>query len=70
MSEDPGTAGTTRREVLTKAVFVAPSILTLTAVASFASAGSNSHSDDHGKPDDLENRGKRGKPPKYGNFGD
>jgi len=33
-------ADTTRREVLKKAVFVAPVILTLSAVPSFASAGS------------------------------
>jgi hypothetical protein len=32
---------TTRRELLTKAVFVAPAILTLAAAPAFASAGSS-----------------------------
>ena len=36
------TTSTTRREVLRKGVFVAPAILTLAAVPSFASAGSGS----------------------------
>ena len=40
MSEQFTTADTTRREILKKAVFVAPVILTLPAVPSFASAGS------------------------------
>jgi hypothetical protein len=42
--------GTTRREVLTKAVYVAPVILTLAAVPAFASAGSGA----------LENTGASG----------
>jgi hypothetical protein len=43
------TSDTTRREVLRKGLFVAPAILTLAAVPSFASAGSgqNSQGDDN-----------------------
>jgi hypothetical protein len=37
----------TRREVLKKAVYVAPVILTLPAVASFAASGSRWHRDDN-----------------------
>ena len=39
----------TRREVLEKAVYISPVILTLPAVLSFASAGSgeDDHDDDH-----------------------
>jgi len=40
MSESFPPAETTRREVLVKALYVTPVILTLTAVPSFASAGS------------------------------
>jgi hypothetical protein len=40
MSETFLPAETTRREVLVKALYVTPVILTLTAVPSFASAGS------------------------------
>jgi len=42
MSDILPTAETTRREVLTKALYVTPVILTLTAIPSFASAGSGS----------------------------
>ena len=64
MSETRCPDGTTRREVLTKAVFVAPAILTLTAVASFASAGSTSHDPhDRDKHDDKHEK-KHGKPEK------
>ena len=43
MSEKPNSKSTTRREVLKKAAFVAPSIITLTAKPAFASAGSQDH---------------------------
>jgi len=36
----------TRREVLTKAAYMAPAIVTLPVLLSFASAGSGHHSDD------------------------
>ena len=39
MADKARPKATTRREVLTKAVFVAPAILTLTAAPAFASAG-------------------------------
>ncbi len=42
MSDTVPTSETTRREVLAKALYVTPLILTLTAVPSFASAGSGS----------------------------
>lgn len=41
MSGEFGSVEATRREVLRKGVFVAPAILTLAAVPSFASAGSD-----------------------------
>jgi hypothetical protein len=44
MAED--TPGTTRRDLLRKGLFVAPAILTLAAVPSSASAGSDSGSED------------------------
>ena len=40
MAEEHKAAETTRRDVLQKAVFVAPVVLTLAAVPSFASVGS------------------------------
>jgi hypothetical protein len=40
------TRGTTRREVLRKGLFVAPTILTLAAVPSFASAGSDKYKEE------------------------
>jgi hypothetical protein len=40
MAEDTVQPGTTRRELLRKGLFVAPTVLTLTAIPSFASAGS------------------------------
>jgi len=40
MSDDLKGQATTRREILQKSVFIAPVILTLAAVPSFASAGS------------------------------
>ena len=44
--EDPlEFADTTRRDVLRKAVFVTPVILTLPVIPSFAKAGSNEHVD-------------------------
>jgi hypothetical protein len=52
MSVEPSPPGTTRREVLKKGVFVAPVVLTLTAVPSFASAGSGSGRPDGGRPGD------------------
>ena len=43
-------ADTTRRDVLRKAVFVAPVILTLPVIPSFAKAGSNEDDpEDHGE---------------------
>ena len=41
MAEEQIAAETTRREVLQKAAFVAPVVLSLAAVPSFASAGSD-----------------------------
>jgi len=43
MSEKVTSPNTTRREVLKKAVFVAPTIITRPATPSFASAGSRDH---------------------------
>ena len=43
MSEKPQSRSTTRREILKKAAFVAPTILTLAATPSFASVGSRDH---------------------------
>ena len=40
---------TTRREVIRKAMYVAPAILTLVAIPTFASAGSGSESPQRGK---------------------
>jgi hypothetical protein len=40
---------TTRREVIRKAVYVAPAILTLVAIPAFASAGSGAESSHRGK---------------------
>jgi hypothetical protein len=48
MSEEVS-AGATRREVLVKGAFVAPVILTLAAVPSFASAGSSGARDEDGQ---------------------
>jgi hypothetical protein len=42
---------TTRRDVLRKAVFIAPVILTLPVIPSFAKAGSN-EADEQGDPND------------------
>jgi hypothetical protein len=70
MSEEFSTAGPTRREVLVKGVFVAPVILTLAAVPSFASAGSSGGRDadgpngkhkQHGPPDKHDRRGRGGR---------
>jgi hypothetical protein len=58
MSEELHSAGTTRREVLTRAAYVAPIILTLTAVPSFASAGSSSGRDERDGRDDGKRRGR------------
>ena len=52
MADKPRPKATTRREVLTKAVFVAPAILTLTAAPAFASAGSSAPDRDRGRHDD------------------
>jgi hypothetical protein len=52
MADKPRPKSTTRRELLTKAVFVAPVILTLTAAPAFASAGSSSPDRDRGRHDD------------------
>ena len=49
-------ADTTRREVLRKAVFIAPAILTLAVIPSFAKAGSNEADD----PDDHGEHGEQG----------
>jgi len=48
---------TTRREILRKAVFIAPVILTLPVIPSFAKAGSNGADDhdDHGYQGDEDN---------------
>ena len=56
MSEHFETSGTTRRGLL-KAVFVAPVILTLPAIPSFARSGSNGHSDDDLQDGLQENQG-------------
>ena len=40
---------TTRRELIQKAVYVAPAILTLVAIPTFASAGSGSQSPHRGE---------------------
>ena len=52
MAEEQKAAETTRREVLQKAAFVAPVVLSLAAVPSFASAGS-------GKEDKEEEKKKK-----------
>jgi len=57
MSEGFKGQETTRREVLRKSVFVAPAILTLAAVPSFASAGSGPHNED--KKDDKYKKPKK-----------
>ena len=54
MSDTP--TSETRREVLRKAAFVAPTILTLTAVPSFASAGSGKHKDDKVKEEKIKDK--------------
>ena len=66
MSDEP-TAETTRREVL-KTIFVAPAILTLPAIPSFASAGSGTHDFEDPHKDRKEKKDKKNA--KYGNFGD
>jgi hypothetical protein len=45
-------ADTTRRDVLRKAVFIAPVILTLPVIPSFAKAGSDGGDDDHDDQND------------------
>jgi hypothetical protein len=45
-------ADTTRRDVLRKAVFIAPVILTLPVIPSFAKAGSGGGDDDHDDQND------------------
>jgi hypothetical protein len=45
----------TRREILKKAVFVTPVILTLPASASFARGGSGGHNDDQDQNDHGQN---------------
>ena len=54
MSEDLKGQETTRREILRKSVFVAPAILTLAAVPSFASAGSGN--DEYKGPKDEKDK--------------
>lgn len=50
MSEELGPRESTRREILRKAAFVAPAVLTLAAAPSFASAGSDGgHERDRGR---------------------
>ena len=56
MSDDLKGQETTRREVLRKSVFVAPAILTLAAVPSFASAGSGNYDDKDKKPKDEKDK--------------
>jgi len=53
MENPPEFADTTRREVVRKAVFIAPVILTLPVIPSFAKAGSNGTEDpdEHGEQD-------------------
>jgi hypothetical protein len=48
MTGEPLPADTTRCEVLKRAAFVAPAVLTLAAVPSLASAGSASEEPAHG----------------------
>ena len=52
-------ADTTRREILRKAVFIAPVILTLPVIPSFAKAGSNGADDpeEHGEQDNVTGSG-------------
>jgi hypothetical protein len=52
MAEEQKAAETTRREVLQKAAFVAPVVLSLAAVPSFASAGSGKDPQDPTDPKD------------------
>jgi hypothetical protein len=49
MAEEQKAPETTRREVLQKAAFVAPVVLSLAAVPSFASAGSGKEEKDKKK---------------------
>ena len=44
----------TRREVLRKAVFIAPAVLTLTAIPSFASAGSGDDKEEKVKEEKIK----------------
>ena len=50
---------TTRRDVLRKTVFIAPVVLTLPVIPSFAKAGSNEghDQDDHGHRGNQDDRG-------------
>ena len=55
-------ADTTRREILRKAVFIAPVVLTLPVIPSFAKAGSNGADDPeehgvHGEQDNVTGGG-------------
>jgi hypothetical protein len=69
MSDKPAARTTTRRQILTKAVYVAPAILTLNLSPAFASAGSSTQEhdrrdgrggrDDHNGRDDHDGRGGR-----------
>ena len=54
--EAPKVAETTRREVLQKAAFVAPVVITLAAVPSFASAGSTTSQNRQGQNGQGQNQ--------------
>jgi len=63
MSEKVTSQNTTRREILKKAAFVAPTIITLAAAPSFASAGSRDHEPrerDHDRHETKHHRPRRG----------
>ena len=64
MSGEFGSVEATRREVLRKGVFVAPAILTLAAVPSFASAGSDGGEGKYKEPKEKYKEPKEEKDPK------
>jgi ribosomal protein L12E/L44/L45/RPP1/RPP2 len=59
MSKERNPEETTRRDVLQKALFVAPAVLTLAAVPSIASAGSGK--DDKEEKEEKEKKEKKEK---------
>jgi predicted small lipoprotein YifL len=60
----------TRREVLQKALYVAPLIVTLPAFLSFASAGSGQDGPKGGNDDEKEKPGDKGKDKEKDKYGD